>query len=174
MEFNNKEVYLKMYGSFRCVKDTADFMAEQAMTYYYIASKYSADELFDYLVEQAISCEHDAMDKMSILMHEWNTEFTIEQFDKRLVAKGRRIFDLACSRLKTVHEPTFTDLVMEAYPEVNKFYILYDNDVIRWVYVDDAVDSSRKNLPLSRFPDGYKDILQDKLTVVEREVVEYV
>ena len=173
MKFNNRNVYSKMYGSFRCLKDRADYFAEYDVMCYYIANNYNTETLLSFLTSNSITNEYDAYTILVDQMKQWKQDEELGDFDKQQVTQGRRIFTSTCAKLHSSKEPSLQDLLFDEFPNIDKFYILYEGDSVRWVYTDESNITSEK-LPVSSFPYGFKEFLNDQLVVVEREVRDYV
>lgn len=172
MKFNVKDVYTKIYGQFRSDEDMTKFLVEKNMTYLYVSRTYSdGSMLYESLTKRGVDNEHDAYVILSDDMKSYELDLTVEELNKDEISKGRRLFTSACSRLVHVHNLQLYDVVFETYPTIDKVYILYDKDKsIRCIYVDEDIVPTERMTNVSKFPDGYKELLSDKLVVVKREV----
>lgn len=175
MKFDIHSVYEKMYGSFRCDSDKEKFLAEQDMMYYYIANNYeNVSQLSGLFASNNITNEYLAKSLLIDYMAVWEKDIIFDKFDKSFVARGRRMFTAACSTFKFQKEMTVEEKAMDAYPSIPTFYVLYDSDQsVKWIYVDEEVECT-PDLPVSKFPAGFKEALSDKLTTMNREGEDYV
>lgn len=172
MKFDVKDVYYKIYGQFKSNEDMAEFLVEKDMTYLYISRNYKdCATLLETLNSRKIDSEYEAYASMLAEMKDYNMDLTTGDWNKDDISRGRRLFMSVCSKLVHVREVKPYDIVFDTYPTIDKVYILYNSDeTISCIYVDDDVEISKDLTNVSRFPDGYKELLADKLVEVGREI----